>query len=347
MNNFNQVSAEVQGSENNIKGQPKRGDTKRNKIRTFFAWMSYPLVIVIGMGFAFWMASSLPDLLAAPLGDSIFDISIFGREIVLYEVDLHKYLMYLMPVVLSALWVYCMERFQYFSKDWHPEWKQHIFSDLGLFILNNVILRAEVFVAMAMAASAGVLSSWVGIDLWPSQWPLVFQVILFLIIAEFMTYWLHRFEHEKLWLWRIHSVHHNPNKLYWFNATRFHYIDLIAIPVLSNVPAIAMGADPVVIYLATSFSVMHGMWQHGNVDVRFGWLNYIVSSPELHRWHHMKDTSLANHNYGSNLIIWDLVFGTWFLPKEKVSPLHVGVVDLEGDGVIKQLLLPITMKVDG
>ena len=71
-----------------------------------------------------------------------------------------------------------------------------------------------------------------------------------------------------------------------------------------------------------------------------------MSSPELHRWHHMKDTLLANHNYGSNLIIWDLVFGTWFLPKEKVSPLHVGVVDLEGDGVIKQFLLPITMKVD-
>ena len=25
--------------------------------------------------------------------------------------------------------------------------------------------------------------------------------------------------------------------------------------------------------------------------------------------------SIANHNYGSNLIIWDLVFGTFFWPE--------------------------------
>ena len=275
MNNFNQVNAELLGCKK--ENLPPEASVKRNKIQTFFAWMSYPLVIVFGMGFAFWMAESLPALLSAPQGESIVDVPLFGYQVTLHALELHKYLMYLVPVVLAALWVYSMERFQYFSKEWRPEWKQHIFSDLGLFILNNVILRAEIFVAMAMAATAGVLSSWVGVDLWPTQWPLVFQVLLFLVIAEFMTYWLHRFEHEKFWLWRIHSVHHTPNKLYWFNATRFHYLDIIAIPVVSNVPAIAMGADPVVIYLATTFSVMHGMWQHGNVDVKFGWLNYVVS----------------------------------------------------------------------
>ncbi|MBV1919040.1 MAG: sterol desaturase family protein [Pseudomonadales bacterium] len=311
-------------------------------LRAVLAWASYPLVMIVGMGYAFWMANGMP----AEAGNKLFEVTMFGNNVGLYDADLHKYLMYLIPVVLCGLWVYAMERFQSFSDSWRPEWKAQIFSDLGLFFLNNVILRAEFFVAIAMATTAGIVSEVVGVTVWPTHWSLVFQVMLFLVVAEFMTYWLHRVEHEKLLLWRVHCVHHNPSKLYWFNATRFHYLDIIAIPVVANVPAIAMGADVTVIYLATTFSVMHGMWQHANADVRFGWLNYIVSSPELHRWHHMKDTKLANHNYGSNLIIWDLVFGTWMLPKKALDPRGVGVHDLEGDGVVKQFMMPLTLKVN-
>ena len=74
MSDFNQVSAELLGCENDslLLDEP----VKRNKVQTFFAWMSYPLVIIFGMGFAFWMADSLPVLLTAPLGDSIFDVSV-------------------------------------------------------------------------------------------------------------------------------------------------------------------------------------------------------------------------------------------------------------------------------
>lgn len=317
-----------------------QSNTDLSPVRKAFAWGSYPFVIIAGMGFAFWMASQIPT----EAGEVILELSLFGQDITLHENKLHQYIMYLLPVAFSGIWVYLMERFQPFSTHWRPEWKANIFSDVGLFLLNNVLLRAEFFVALAMAAAASTLSDIFGLHLWPSDWPVPFQVILFLVISEFMTYWLHRLEHEKFLLWRIHCVHHNPDKLYWLNATRFHYVDIIAIPVFANLPAVAMGADSLVIYLATTFSVMHGFWQHGNVNVRFGWLNYIFSSPELHRWHHMKDTKLANHNYGSNLIIWDLVFGTWFLPEQPLDPKQVGVHDVEGDGVFKQLALPLTLK---
>ena len=49
-----------------------------------------------------------------------------------------------------------------------------------------------------------------------------------------------------------------------------------------------------------------------------GLLNYIISGPELHRWHHSNQIEESNTNYGNNLIIWDLVFGTWFLPKNEL-----------------------------
>ena len=88
MNDFNQVSAELLGCENAslLLDEP----IKRNKVQTFFAWMSYPLVIVFGMGFAFWMADSLPELLTPPLNRSIFDTTILGYQVTLGELELHK-----------------------------------------------------------------------------------------------------------------------------------------------------------------------------------------------------------------------------------------------------------------
>jgi len=43
----------------------------------------------------------------------------------------------------------------------------------------------------------------------------------------------------------------------------------------------------------------------------------VISSAELHRWHHSKLIHESNRNYGNNLILWDLLFGSWFLPRDR------------------------------
>ena len=65
------------------------------------------------------------------------------------------------------------------------------------------------------------------------------------------------------------------------------------------------------------FYGINGFFQHSNINVKFGFLNYIISSSELHRWHHSEIPRESNGNYGNNLIIWDVIFGTWFLPKDR------------------------------
>jgi sterol desaturase/sphingolipid hydroxylase (fatty acid hydroxylase superfamily) len=66
------------------------------------------------------------------------------------------------------------------------------------------------------------------------------------------------------------------------------------------------------------FYAINGFFQHCNIELKLGPLNYIVSGPELHRWHHSVVIGESNKNYGNNLIIWDLVFGTWYLPKTEM-----------------------------
>jgi sterol desaturase/sphingolipid hydroxylase (fatty acid hydroxylase superfamily) len=49
---------------------------------------------------------------------------------------------------------------------------------------------------------------------------------------------------------------------------------------------------------------------------------------ELHCWHHPRTVRGANTNNGSNLILWDIVFGTRFLPADREAPRDIGIAGL-------------------
>jgi sterol desaturase/sphingolipid hydroxylase (fatty acid hydroxylase superfamily) len=170
--------------------------------------------------------------------------------------------------------------------------------------------------------------------------------LLALVIGEFGTYWIHRLMHENAFLWRFHATHHSAPRLYWLNAGRFHPLDLFTQQVLALTPLILLGADTRIIALHTLFSAVHGMFQHCNVDIRLGPLNWFFSMAELHRWHHSKHLEEANTNYGANIIGWDIVFRSRFLPEDRQPPTEIGIGSLPSfpGGYAAQLLSPVRWK---
>jgi len=152
---------------------------------------------------------------------------------------------------------------------------------------------------------------------WPSQWPIWLQMLTMMFIADFFRYWLHRAMHECEPLWRLHAVHHSVEKMYWLNVGRFHPIDKSLQFVVETMPFILIGVSAEVTSLYFVVYSVKGFFQHSNVDTKLGWLNYIISGPELHRWHHSQKIVESNSNYGNNVIIWDILFGTFFWPKDR------------------------------
>jgi sterol desaturase/sphingolipid hydroxylase (fatty acid hydroxylase superfamily) len=215
---------------------------------------------------------------------------------------------------------------------WHKSWvRSHgdVRTDIGLALTNAAIssvLGAAVLVAVALAAAA--LSEAVGSTLWPTDWPLLAQLALALVVAEFVEYWFHRMMHEVPWMWRFHATHHSAQRLYWLNAARFHPIDLFLIGSLKMAPVAVLGGGLPVLALLNIFSAVHGAYQHSNLPVRIGPLNWIFSMTELHRWHHSKHMHESNHNYGGNLIVWDVLFGTRWLPEDRDPPEEIGMESL-------------------
>lgn len=228
--------------------------------------------------------------------------------------------------VVVALFV--LERVHPYQRDW-----LHAKGDLRTDLIHNIVnaaipqVYAIAFVGAA-TAGAGWLSGAIGLTLWPTGRPLIAQLLLALVIGELGTYWIHRLMHENQFLWRFHAAHHSAPRLYWLNAGRFHPLDLFTQYVLSVTPLILLGAGEGVIALHALFTAIHGMFQHCNIDIRLGPLNWFFSMAELHRWHHSKHLQEANTNYGANIIWWDIVFGSRYLPANRVAPTDIGIEKL-------------------
>lgn len=232
-----------------------------------------------------------------------------------------------------------------------PEWNRS-HGDLGTDILHALVSGigttqlVRPLVQAGGVAIAGALSRAVGFGLWPVELPLVLQLAAALVIVELPQYWLHRFQHEHDALWRFHAVHHSAPRLYWLNAARFHPVDLGLLYAVGYVPLVILGCPEPVIMLFALFDAVFGMLQHSNIDVRLGPLNWIFSMAEPHRWHHSRTLQEANTNYGSNLIIWDLVFGTFFLPRERQPPANIGIANMPDFPMtyLAQLASPFTWR---
>lgn len=221
------------------------------------------------------------------------------------------------PIIATAALVTACERRWPFRQAWVPPVRE-VRLDLAFMAVVQLALPPLVSLLLLMAvveparALALPMQTW-----WPHGWPLWAQTVLMILCVDFLRYWLHRAAHETDLLWRLHKVHHSVEQLYWLNTARFHPIEKALQMLFDSVPFLLMAVEPTVLSLYYLSYAANGFFQHCNIDLRYGVLNYVVGSAETHRWHHSREPREANSNYGNTVIVWDLLFGTWFLPQDR------------------------------
>ena len=209
---------------------------------------------------------------------------------------------------------------------YRAEWRPPV-SEVGADFLFMVTVQIALpyFLAITFVTTlSGVLKTggFTVQGLWPHGFPVAAQACLMLLAADFPRYWLHRAFHAFTPMWRFHAVHHSPHRLYWLNVGRFHPIEKAVQYVFDTLPFALLGVSQNVLFAYFIFYAINGFFQHSNCRVRLGPMNYVVSGPELHRWHHSELARESDTNFGNNLIVWDLLFGTRFLPQDRrVGPL--------------------------
>lgn len=243
-------------------------------------------------------------------------------------------------ISLAACCIIAMERFMPYRNCWTAG--ANDLKNDSLYLLLVQILLPKLLTLSSVWILLKVFAIKTPSVLWPHQWPVAAQVLLMFLTADFFRYWLHRWSHTNPLLWRLHAVHHSPHKLYWLNVGRFHPVEKTLQFLLDALPFIVLAVSEEVLALYFVFYAVNGFLQHCNINLELGFLNYIISGPQLHRWHHSARPVEANSNYGNNIILWDLLFGTYYLPSQN----KVGELGLHNrsypESFSSQMLTPLT-----
>ncbi len=216
---------------------------------------------------------------------------------------------------------------------------------IGADLLHTLLNKGVAQIIITVAVFLGV-ADWLnlgGAGVWPNGWPLLLQTALGLLIAEAGLYWKHRMAHESPWLWRFHAVHHSMTRLWFFNTGRFHLVDTVTGLVVGMPVLLLLGAPHDVLILVSAITAIIGILTHCNIEMRCGLLNYVFNTPSLHRWHHSKVPDEGNRNYGENLMLLDLLFGTFYLPARQ-PPLDIGIRHPMPPTFLGQLTAPFTIR---
>jgi sterol desaturase/sphingolipid hydroxylase (fatty acid hydroxylase superfamily) len=249
-------------------------------------WLAWPLGLAVAAT-ASWVLARNPDL-ALPLQ---------------------------MATMLAALLLVVLaERVVPFRRAWQrgspTERRTDITSMAVLMALADPLVQRGLLPLVATAALV-LFGSQEGLGWFPHGWPIAAQLALAALIAEFGQYWMHRAAHAVPWMWGVHGFHHNPTRIYWLNGFRVNPLNMIWYQLAGLGVLVAIGTPALVMQMLILFGTVVTLFQHANADLRYGGWNRVLGTADLHRWHHATGAGVAQVNFGTVLMLWDQVFGTY------------------------------------
>jgi len=151
--------------------------------------------------------------------------------------------------------------------------------------------------------------------------PLWAQAAIYLVLSDFLMYWIHRLFHGKR-MWRYHAIHHSAEDVDWTTAYRFHPLNLWLDPFLVDAVLVFMGVPVLVLALVAPLNTLTSFYVHANLNWTLGPLKYVIASPVFHRWHHTMPDRGGDKNFASNFSLWDVLFGTFYMPEGKLPETY-------------------------
>lgn len=261
--------------------------------------------------------------------------------------QLHAFVVGLLRIgawfVLLALVFMPLERI--FALRRRRTFRRSLAGDIGFYFISGLVPALLLTPILALvAAGAHAIVPW-RIQAATADLPLWARAAAALVVSEIGFYWGHRWAHEIPFLWRFHSIHHHPTEIYFLVSARAHPIDNVFIRLCGLIPVFALGiatpltpAGGLVSALLVLAFTMWGFLIHANVRWRFGPLEWVITLPAFHHWHHTL-AEPRDRNYASMLPCMDMIFGTYHLPR-KAWPRTYGILTSMPTSVGAQLIHP-------
>ncbi len=192
---------------------------------------------------------------------------------------------------------------------------------------NWAIIIVDTLTLRAMAIFLPLLAVGAAIDAGARNWglfnvtdlPMVVEVVLSILILDFVIWLQHLVTHKIPILWRLHRVHHADVDIDVTTAIRFHPVEIALSMILKIGVVYLLGPSALAVILFEIILNGTAMFNHANIKLPI-WLDRIVRlvlvTPDMHRVHHSTERHEHDSNYGFALSIWDRIFGTYIAQPE-------------------------------
>ena len=159
------------------------------------------------------------------------------------------------------------------------------------------------------------------------------SLLIYLVVFDFVDYWIHRGQHHFEWWWKLHALHHSQQQMTMWTDNRNHLLDDVLRDIILVVVAQCIGVAPTQFIAIVAITQLSESFQHANLRVWFGSIGErLWISPRFHRRHHSigighetvqppkggklghpadaRKVVLGGHNFGVLLPWWDMLMGT-------------------------------------
>jgi len=257
--------------------------------------------------------------------------------VLLHQIGISEFWVFYGGTGLLILMNHLLEQLMPWEKTWRHADDQLV-NEVGHTLVSAMLghslgrLLAVTLVGAVVVASPASGAQW-----WPSRLPMVVQVVLAFLIWDLAIYCNHRLMHTLTW--RFHALHHKLRRLTWLNSGYGHPLQFVMTS-LFGLGALYLCGLPREVAMYTAYMTFAlNFLPHANIDMEMGLLNYIFATPRVHRWHHIHGDG-GQVNFGMQLIVWDIVFGTFKMPKDEPRPEWLGDVTPHAAGFFAQWLEP-------
>jgi sterol desaturase/sphingolipid hydroxylase (fatty acid hydroxylase superfamily) len=145
----------------------------------------------------------------------------------------------------------------------------------------------------------------------------VISFLIYLVVLDFVDYWMHRGQHRWHWWWELHAVHHSQRHMTQWSDQRNHLFDDLLRDFILAAVALFVGVAPEqFIALVVASRVMQSI-QHANVKLTGlvpSVFQHLLVGPRFHRVHHGigvgHEGSHQGVNFGVLFSFWDKLFKT-------------------------------------
>lgn len=137
----------------------------------------------------------------------------------------------------------------------------------------------------------------------------------YVVVLDFVQYWLHRGQHQIGIWWALHALHHSQREMTFWTDDRNHLLDATIIEGALALSALIIGVAPGQFVAIIAVTRLLESLSHANVRLAYGRVGeWIIVSPRYHRVHHAIGFGHEGARMGANFAVlfpvWDHIFGT-------------------------------------